>query len=93
MKITIPGGDYYLIAEAARVWGVDVSYVRRLCAQGRLPAIRIGRLAWIIHSYEVENRTEPTQHIPPRLSRRSRSRGRRRRNRRRAQPSRPLDEG
>ena len=77
MKFTIPGGDYYLIADAARVWDVDASYVRRLCAQGHLPAIRIGRLAWIIHSYEVENRNEPTQEIPPRPRRRSRRRRRR----------------
>lgn len=77
MPITIPGGVYYLIADAAHVWGVDASYVRRLCAEGRLPAIRIGQLVWLIHSYEVDNRSRPTEDIPPRPRRGSRGRRRR----------------
>ena len=57
MTIHIPGGAYYTSASAAVFWGVDVSHVRRLSAQGRLPALRVGR-NWILPAAEVEGRSK-----------------------------------
>ena len=59
MKFYIPAGQYYLLSEAAQKWGVDVSYLRRLCGQGRLEGIRIGRAVWILPAHEVDGRSRP----------------------------------
>ena len=56
MPVNIPEGQYYTVTEAADVIGLAVSYVRRMCGDGRLSAIRVPgkRMGWLIPSVAVE---------------------------------------
>jgi len=51
-------GGHYLeallaVEEAAKVLGVSVGYVRFLCRDGRVPAVKIGR-AWKVRPLDLE---------------------------------------
>lgn len=45
----------YTAIEIAKIMGVSPQYVRRLCAQGKLEAQRLGR-HWVIYSPVVKGK-------------------------------------
>jgi excisionase family DNA binding protein len=48
-----PQGGLVTIPEAAARLGLSVAMVRRYCAAGRLPAVKVGR-GWAIRRWEIE---------------------------------------
>lgn len=45
--------DFLSIAQVAALSGHDRSWVKRHCASGRLPAIKVGR-AWLVERADAE---------------------------------------
>ncbi len=63
-----PGGEILLtVPDAAARIGLDRSMVRRYCAEGRLPAQRIGR-DWLIRWADLNAFTRRPAHRPAKAS-------------------------
>lgn len=65
MPIHIQRGNYYTSEEAAEYLGVSEAYVCRLIREGQLPAIKIGKLSWLLAADELRQRKKN----PPPLGR------------------------
>ena len=52
-RVPKPGGRLLTVTQAAQRMGLSVAMIRRYCASGHLPAMKIGR-DWAIRQHEIE---------------------------------------